>query len=76
MPVLMIAEQPNLDEGTYAAMLRNLMPLLRSAEGSCPTREGRVPLAGCAWSKSGSPRRTAGSSSTKIKAESAAWCCT
>lgn len=33
MPVLMIAEQPNLDEGTYASMLKNLMPLLRSAKG-------------------------------------------
>jgi hypothetical protein len=33
MPVLMIAEQPNLDKGTYAAMLEQLMPLLRSANG-------------------------------------------
>jgi len=33
MPVLMIAEQPNLDEGTYASMLEQLMPLLRSAKG-------------------------------------------
>ena len=31
MPVLMIAQQPNLDEGTYASMLEQLMPLLRSA---------------------------------------------
>jgi hypothetical protein len=33
MPVLMIAEQPNLDEGTYASMLEALIPLLRSANG-------------------------------------------
>ncbi len=33
MPVLMIAEQPNLDEGTYASTLEPLMPLLRSANG-------------------------------------------
>jgi hypothetical protein len=33
MSVLMIAEQPNLDEGTYASMLEPLMPLLRSANG-------------------------------------------
>jgi len=33
MPVLMIAEQPNMDEATYASMLEPLMPLLRSANG-------------------------------------------
>jgi hypothetical protein len=38
MPVLMIAEQPNLDEGTYASMLEPLMPLLRSAKGAAPLK--------------------------------------
>ena len=33
MSLLIIAEQPNLDEGTYASMLEQLMPLLRSANG-------------------------------------------
>jgi heme-degrading monooxygenase HmoA len=33
MAVLVIAEQPNLDEKTYASMLKQLMPLLRSANG-------------------------------------------
>jgi hypothetical protein len=33
MPVLMTAEQPHLDERTYAAMLGQLMPLLRAAPG-------------------------------------------
>ena len=46
MPVLMIAEQPNLDEGTYAAMLRNLMPLLRSAEGFMSHAGGPSPAGG------------------------------
>ena len=43
MPVLMIAEQPSLDEGTYASMLEQLMPLLRRRTDSCPTPEVRVP---------------------------------
>ena len=33
MSVLMIAEQPNLDQATYLSMLEPLMPLLRSANG-------------------------------------------
>ena len=33
MPVLMIAEQPNLDLNTYTVMIEWLMPLLRSATG-------------------------------------------
>ena len=33
MPVLMIAEQPSLDAETYASMLKQLMPQLRSANG-------------------------------------------
>jgi hypothetical protein len=33
MPVLTITEQPNLDEATYASILEQLMPLLRSAKG-------------------------------------------
>jgi heme-degrading monooxygenase HmoA len=33
MPILMIAEQPNLDQQTYTSMINQLMPLLRSAKG-------------------------------------------
>ena len=33
MPVLMIAEQPNMEKTTYTSMLEQLMPLLRSAKG-------------------------------------------
>ena len=44
MPVLMIAEQPNMDEATYASMLEPLMPLLRSTNRlhfSCRRSESR-----------------------------------
>jgi len=61
MSVLMIAEQPNMDKGTYASMLKRLMPLPRSANGFVSHTGGRVPPAGCASSRSGSPRRTNGS---------------
>ena len=46
MPVLMIAEQPNLDEGTYASMLEQLMPLLRSANGFMSHAGGPSPSGG------------------------------
>ena len=46
MPVLMIAEQPNLDEGTYASMLEQLMPLLRSAKGFMSHAGGPSPAGG------------------------------
>jgi len=46
MSVLMIAEQPNLDEGTYAAMLEHLMPLLRSAAGFVSHAGGPSPSGG------------------------------
>jgi hypothetical protein len=46
MPVLMIAEQPNLDEGAYAAMLAQLMPLLRSANGFIAHAGGPSPAGG------------------------------
>jgi hypothetical protein len=46
MPVLMIAEQPNLDKGTYAAMLKNLTPLLRSAKGFMSHAGGPSPAGG------------------------------
>jgi hypothetical protein len=46
MPVLMIAEQPNLDEGTYASMLEQLMPLLRSANGFMSHTGGPSPAGG------------------------------
>jgi hypothetical protein len=46
MPVLMIAEQPNMDEGTYASMLEPLMPLLRSAHGFMSQSGGPSPAGG------------------------------
>jgi heme-degrading monooxygenase HmoA len=46
MPVLMIAEQPNLDEGTYASMLEQLMPSLRSADGFMSHAGGPSPSGG------------------------------
>jgi hypothetical protein len=46
MPVLMIAEQPNMDEGTYASMLEPLMPLLRSANGFISHAGGPIPAGG------------------------------
>jgi hypothetical protein len=46
MSVLMIAEQPNLDEGTYVSMLEQLMPLLRSASGFMSHAGGPSPAGG------------------------------
>ena len=46
MPVLMIAEQPNLDKATYASMLEQLMPLLRSANGFMSHAGGPSPTGG------------------------------
>jgi len=66
MPVLMIAEQPNLDEATYASMLKPLkplMPLLRSANGFVSHAGGPVPQEASASSRSGTRRRTSNGSS-------------
>jgi hypothetical protein len=46
MPVLMIAEQPSLDEGTYSTMVRQLMPLLQSANGFISHTGGPSPVGG------------------------------
>jgi hypothetical protein len=46
MAVLMIAEQPNLDEGTYASMLEQLTPLLRYANGFMSHAGGPSPAGG------------------------------
>jgi hypothetical protein len=46
MPVLMIAEQPNMDKTTYASMLEQLMPLLRSARGLLSHAGGPSPAGG------------------------------
>jgi hypothetical protein len=46
MPVLMIGEQPNLDEATYTATLEQLMPLLRSAPGFISHAGGPSPAGG------------------------------
>jgi hypothetical protein len=46
MPVFMIAEQPNLDQGTYASMLEQFMPLLCSANGFMSHTGGSSPSGG------------------------------
>lgn len=46
MSVLMIAEQPNLDNNTYAEMIEQLMPLLRSATGFMSHAGGPSPSGG------------------------------
>ena len=46
MPVLAIFEQPNLDEATYASILEQLMPLLRSANGFMSYAGGPSPGVG------------------------------
>lgn len=46
MPVLAIFEQPNLDEATYASMLEQLMPMLRSAKGFMSHAGGPSPAGG------------------------------
>ncbi len=46
MPVLMIAEQPNLDEGIYVSTLEQLRPLLRSAKGFMSHAGGPSPAGG------------------------------
>ena len=46
MPVLTIAEQPNLDEATYASIFEQLMPLLRSANGFMSHAGGPSPAGG------------------------------
>jgi hypothetical protein len=46
MPVLTIAEQPNLDQETYASILEQLMPLLRSANGFMSHAGGPSPAGG------------------------------
>jgi hypothetical protein len=46
MPILMMAEQPNLDAGTYAMMIKQLMPLLRSAKGFVSHAGGPSPAGG------------------------------
>jgi hypothetical protein len=43
---VLITEQPNLDEGTYASMLEQLMPLLRSANGFISHAGGPSPAGG------------------------------
>jgi hypothetical protein len=46
MPVLAIFEQPDLDARTYAAMLEQLMPVLRSANGFMSHAGGPSPAGG------------------------------
>jgi hypothetical protein len=46
MPVLAVFEQPNLDEKTYASMLDQLMPVLRSAKGFMSHAGGPSPAGG------------------------------
>jgi hypothetical protein len=42
----MIAEQPNLDEATYSAMMEQLAPVLRSANGFVSHAGGPSPAGG------------------------------
>ena len=66
MPVLAIFEQPNLDGGTYASMLEQLMPVLRLAKGFMSHAGGPSPAGRDAHHRvSGSPRQTARSFSTR-----------
>jgi hypothetical protein len=46
MSVLMVFEQPDLDEGTYASMLELLTPVLRSAPGFVSHAGGPSPSGG------------------------------
>ena len=46
MSVLMIAEQPNMNNETYASMLEQLTPLLRSAKGLVSHAGGPSPAGG------------------------------
>ncbi len=46
MPVLAIFEQPNLAEATYASMLEQLTPALRSAKGFISHAGGPSPAGG------------------------------
>ena len=46
MPVLAIFDQPNLDEATYASMLEQMAPLLRSAQGFISHAGGPSPAGG------------------------------
>ena len=77
MPVLMIAEQPNLDEGTYASMLEQLMPLLRSANGFMSHAGGPSPAGGMRiieiWESEADQPEVF---QREPEAESPAWTCT
>jgi hypothetical protein len=46
VPVVAIFEQPDLDAGTYASMLEQLMPVLRSAKGFMSHAGGPSPAGG------------------------------
>jgi hypothetical protein len=46
MAVMLIAEQPNLEQKTYAEMLQYLMPLLRAANGFMSHVGGPSPAGG------------------------------
>jgi hypothetical protein len=46
MPVLMIGEVPNLNEETYGAMVGQLMPLMRAADGFVSHAGGPSPSGG------------------------------
>ena len=65
MAVLMIGEVPNLTEEIYAGMVGQLMPLMRAFNGFISHAGGPNPRRRLAWSRSGSPKRTARSGSTR-----------
>ena len=65
MPVLAIFEQPNLDGGTYASMLEQLMPVLRSAKGFMSHAGGPSPAGGTRIIEIWESEQTARSFSTR-----------
>jgi hypothetical protein len=74
---VLITEQPNLDAGTYASMLEQLMPLLRSANGFIshaggPSPAGRMRIIEICESEADSQK----SLQRQPEAESPAWSCT
>jgi hypothetical protein len=46
MSILLIAEQPNMNQETYASMLEQLTPLMRSAKGLVSHAGGPSPAGG------------------------------
>jgi hypothetical protein len=71
---VLITEQPNLDQETYASMLEQLTPLLRSAKGFMSHAGGPSPAGGIRiieiWESEADSQKFF---DDHLKAESAAW---